>query len=608
MKSKAFFVAGTLACCIPLTAQAETLSPMVITAERVAKDPARVSSNTTVIDEAAIRRAQVRHVADLLRRQASLQIASSGGPGKATSLFMRGGNSGHVLVLVDGVRVGSATTGSFDWALMSPEDIERIEIVRGPQSSLYGADAMSGVVQIITRQGQQGTNFHMTGEAGGLGSASGSMQIGGMLAEHVSYAMSAGSRYTRGVSAAANGSEPDAFRQANYSGKLNFDVGRGQAELVMRRTMGHSGLDGGFPFGDVLTFKSSSSQSVFSGKIDYPLSGFLDTSLQLSQSRDDANTVDTVTATNNSDLHTRMTQFSWQNRLESETVSVLAGLDHHEDAVLNRLAPIDRVIRQTGAYLSSAWMMDRIDVNAALRYDRNSASNNKATYKTGLVVRPLPNLKLTANYGTAFKAPSVNDLYWPASGNANLKPESSKAADVGASYAWKAAGLSGDIGINWFHQSFQDLIAWAPITPGSFTWIPKNISQATSKGYEFSVSLRGEMYYVQAAWNWLSAMDLSTGKQLPRRARESGNILLGLHAGQLHIEGNISVVGPRFSNTTNTQSLGGYHKTDISLRYALNKHWTLTGRVDNLENKHYTEITNYGVPGRVWFAGSEVNY
>ncbi|MDQ7005162.1 MAG: TonB-dependent receptor plug domain-containing protein [Ghiorsea sp.] len=138
-----------------VSAHADELSPLVVTAGRIAENPANVSADTTVITRDDIEASQATTVADILRTQAGIDVASNGGLGKSTSVFLRGGNSGHTLVLIDGVRVGSVTLGSFDWANLSTADIERIEIVRGAQSSLYGADAMAGVIQIFTRKGKK---------------------------------------------------------------------------------------------------------------------------------------------------------------------------------------------------------------------------------------------------------------------------------------------------------------------------------------------------------------------------------------------------------------------------------------------------------------------
>lgn len=594
-------MAATLAAS-PLQA-AEELPAVVVTAGRVAEDPARISAAVTVIDEEEIEKAQVTTVSELLRRQAGISIVSNGGPGKTTSLFMRGGNNGHTLVLVDGVRVGSVTTGAFDWSLMSPEDIERIEIVRGPQSSLYGADAMSGVIQIITKRGKGKTTVKLRGEAGGMSSSSGHLQLSGATETGVSYALNAAGQRTDGVSVAANGTETDPFRQLQFSGRIESPLGNGTLELTARHSRSRNGLDGGWVLADILNWNSDSMQSVYSIKASYPLLENWESSLQLSRSQDDVRGVDPGNANNNSDIHTRITQLNWQNIVEIADVSLLFGFDHHTDKATNPLAPINKRLYQNAGFASVAWHGELIDLNASGRYDRNSAFANRATWHVGGALRPVAGLKLAANYGTAFKAPSINDLYWPAAGNPNLKPESSKGWDAAISYERDSDTLAYALSATWFDQRYKDLIAWAPIAPGSWTWIPSNVNTATTRGLELSTRIDYAGVYVAASWNYLRAKDSSNGTWLARRPKESANLLAGFDLGPLNVEGNLSIVGPRFSSPNNARYMKGYRKSDLRARYRINEMLELTTRLDNVENKSYEEASGYGVPGRVWYAG-----
>jgi len=601
------------AAALPTYAAEDGLAPLVVTAGRVSEDPARVSSDTTVISREEIVQSQKTSVADLLRMQTAIDVASTGGPGKATSVFLRGGSSGQTLVLIDGVRVGSATLGSFDWANLSTADIERIEIVRGAQSSLYGADAMSGVIQIFTRKGTKGTQVRVHTELGSYGTSSGSMSVTGKTESDISYALTADGLRTDSVSVAVNGKETDPYRQQTLSGRITLPVGEGELEVIARNVDGQTSLDGfvfdpatfTFNLADILNYTSNTKQTVGSVKLSYPVTDMLETSLQLSRSSDEVIGRDPAGGFNNSDFKTQIDQLTWQNHMDMDALSLLAGIDMYRNKGYSSSANLDKAITQTAGFASLAWSVDMLGVNASVRYDKNSVSQNKTTYKVGAALHPLAGLKVTANYGTGFKAPSLNDLYFPASafssGNANLKPESSKGWDVGLAYQVGDDDLKAGLSATWFEQTYKDLIVWQ--ASPTFFYSPVNIGQARTRGLELSGNIAYGATYMQVNWTYLDAKDLLTGDLLARRAKESGNLALGITWAGLHAEVAESVVGPRFSSAGNAKPMQGYHKTDLRLNYAIDKQWKLTARVDNLENKKYEEVSGYGVLGRAWYAG-----
>ena len=591
---------------------AENLPGLVVTADRLAQDQASVSADVTVISQQDIEQSQATNVADLLRSQVGLDVAASGGPGKSTSVFMRGASSGQTLVLIDGVRVGSATVGAFDWGNLSTAGIERIEIVRGAQSSLYGADAMGGVIQLFTRQGTKGTQVHVHGELGSLSSSKEGMDISGMSESGVSYAMSAEGLRTQGVSAAANGTEKDGFRSTTLSGRIGIPVGQGKLELIARNVDAKTGLDGGFPFGEVLNFTSNTKQTVASGKFTYPINDMLETSLQLSRSSDEVIGRDPAGGFNNSDFTTRIDQLTWQNHVDLNALSFLFGIDMHQDSGLSGSAKLDKSITQTAGFASAAWSADMADINGSVRYDRNSVSQNKTTYKFGGALRPIEGLKLTANYGTGFKAPSINDLYFPNDGfgtvgNPNLKPETSKGWDAGIAYEFTDDALKVGLSTVVFNQTFNDLIVWV-FDPVTFGFSPLNLNKARSKGVELAGHLTYGPAFLRANWTFLDAKDSLTGDLLPRRAKDAGNVSLGVDVAGLHAESSIHIVGPRFSTTKNGKPMAGYHTTALRTSYAFNDAWSVNARVENLENKKYEEVSGFGVLGRVWYAGMGANF
>jgi len=579
----------------------EDLSPLVVTAGRIAEDPARVSSDTTVITRKEIVQSQTTLVADLLRSQAGIDVSSSGGAGKTTSVFLRGANSGQTLVLIDGVRVGSATLGSFDWANLSTADIERIEIVRGAQSSLYGADAMGGVIQIFTRKGTKGTKVRLSGEAGSYGTSSGSMSITGKTEADVSYALTANGLRTDSVSAAAKGKEIDPYRQTTLSGRIGLPVGDGELELITRNVDGKTSLDGFGP-ADVLNFTSNTKQTVNSVKLSYPMTDMFDTSLQLSRSTDEVIGRDPAGGSNNSDFKTQTDQLTWQNHMDMDAISLLAGVDMYRSKGYSGSAKLNNTIIQTAGFASLAWSVNMADINAAIRYDKNSVSKNKTTYKFGGALHPLDGLKVTANYGTGFKAPSINQLYFPGFGNKNLKPEESKGWDVGMHYQVDVNDVNADFGVVWFDQSYTNLIV-SQTSATVFLSSPVNLAKARTKGVELSASLAYKDIYIHGNWTYLNAKDSTTGNLLPRRAKESGSATVGATLSGLNAEVAWYVVGPRFSSSFNKKPMAGYQKGDVRVNYVVNKTWKLIARVENVGDTSYEEVSGYGVLGRAWYAG-----
>jgi len=595
-----------------VSAQADDLSPLVVTAGRIAENPANVSADTTVISREDIKTSQATTVADILRTQAGIDVASNGGLGKSTSVFLRGGNSGHTLVLIDGVRVGSVTLGSFDWANLSTADIERIEIVRGAQSSLYGADAMAGVIQIFTHSGKKGVQTQVFAEAGTYGTKSGGVSVQGGSDNGVTYAFSADTLSSDSFSAAAVGTEADPYKRTTLSGRVGFQAGDADIALSVRNVTGTTDLDGGFPFSDVLNYTQDTTQNVSSVKVAYPFSDTFESTLQISRSTDEAISTDPVTSWNNGDFKTTVDQITWQNHLDLNTASILLGLDIHKDNGKSTSAGFDETMTQQALFASFANNFENIDVNASIRYDKNSVSSNQTTYKLGSVFHATDNFSVSGNYGTGFKAPSINDLYFPdnfgSHGNANLKPETSKGWDVGLNYQRQTEDMSVEVGLTYFNQNYQDLIAWVETPPGAFSYIPTNINAATTKGTELTASVRHRIGFMRINWTNLDATDDTTGLWLARRAQDSGSITLGTDVAGLHAEVQYQVVGKRFSDGANTQTLDAYNKTDLRMSYTINDAWKAKFRVENLQDRVYEEVSGYAVAGRSTYAGVNATF
>ncbi len=425
--------------------QSSTLAPVVVTATREPIALDRVVSDVVVIDAQRIRDSSADSIEDLLRREAGMQLSRNGGPGQNASVLLRGNGANNTLVLIDGVRVGSATLGQTALEGISLAQVERIEVLRGPGSSLFGADAVGGVIQIITRRGEGPPRLSGHAAVGELKSREGSVVASGGL-QGVDYAASLSRESSDGVSAVAPGDrfglhnpDRDGFERTTGSLRLGLTPLQGhRVGLNVLRARLRSQFDSA-EFNPP-TFAPDPSPD-FRNKLDTRLTA-LDyrgtmtkqwtTSVQLAQNDDEL----TSGATSPDRFDTRRRQLTWQNALRS-------GDDHESVIAIERLTEdasstsftADRERRNTAVVLGHAARFGRQLLQADVRHDRSSVWGGVTTGKAAWGWEMQPGLQLRAAAGTAFRAPSFNELYFPGFGVETLQPERSrsvKSASTGA--------------------------------------------------------------------------------------------------------------------------------------------------------------------------------
>jgi len=608
-KAKIALLTGSLV--FPMFAQTShaastaTLDEIVVTAGRVAQNPADVSADVTVITRDDIENSQATTAADILRTQTAFNVASTGGVGGQTSVFIRGGNSGHTLVLIDGVRVGSATAGSFDWGNLSTTDIERIEIVRGPQSSLYGADAMGGVIQIFTRKGQLGTQANVSAEAGSYNTKLLGGGVRGGYDSGFTYAINAEQLKTDGFSTAATGTEADGSKRTSLSGNFGFEIGNFTADINLRSVDSTTALDNynsSYVFADLLNYESAYKQKVSSIKLTNRVSERYESSIQYSRSTDKSVVSGSTTASSNYDSKTTVDQLTFLNHYSLDNTMLLLGYDYHKDAAVAS-AGYDENVVQKALFVSMNSHAEHSDWNVSVRKDNNSKSDNATTYKVGTTLHTSQSLSFSANLGTGFKAPTVNDLYYPGYSNSALLPEKSKSWDVGVHLETNTDNRQTSLALIWFNQKYKNLIAY-----DATTFSPGNVLDASSKGYEINLDYKAGWGFVAGNWTKLKATDNATGLWLARRAQRTASITLGTDMAGIHAEIQTLFMGKRFDNASNTTSLDAYKKTDVRLAYAINNDWKLKLRVENLTDAKYEEVSGYGVAGISYYAGVNATF
>ncbi len=580
------------------SAFAAELDPIIVTATRTAKTADETLSSVTVITRKEIERQQSQSVQDLLRGVPGVGIANNGGPGKATSVFLRGTESDHVLVLIDGVKVGSATLGTTAFQDIPVEQIERIEIVRGPRSSLYGSEAIGGVIQIFTRKGGGALKpfFNIGGGSYQTYSASAGVSGGG---ERGWFSVSASGIDTEGFNA-CNGkpspdgagcftTEPDKDGYRNLSGSLRagyrFDNGL-EMDVHALRANGKSEFDGGF------VNESESVQQVLGGTLRYSPLSVWHMTLTAGRSRDESDNF--KDGTFKSRFDTERDTLSFQNDITIAADHLLTvGVDYHDDRVDGTTAYAVTSRDNTGLFTQYQAWFGAHDVQLSLRRDDNEQFGNRNTGGAAWGYALGKGLRLIASYGTAFKAPTFNELYFPGFGNPKLRPEESRSVEFGlrGEPAW------GRWSLNAYETRVDDLIAY-----DASLLAPNNIDQARIRGLEAVLSTRLGNWDLNANLTLLDPENRSGGANdgnvLPRRARRSLRLDADRDFGHYRLGATLLAAGKRYDDLANTRELGGYATIDLRAEYALTGDWRVQARVENLLDKDYETAAYYNQPGR----------
>jgi vitamin B12 transporter len=592
------------ACLVALpVAAADGNTPIIVTATRVAQTADETLASVTVITREDIERSQAGSITEVLRGRTGIDIATQGGAGQLSSVFMRGTNPGHVALLVDGIRMGSVTAGRVSWEFIPLQQVERIEIVRGPNSALYGSEAIGGVIQIFTRRGK------------------GPLQWG---------AMAGGGRYnTREAALDFSGSDNNNW----YSGQLSrletdgFDArdpamvftefvnepdhdGHDNTSLSLRA--GHR-----FPGGSELEFHGLHAE----GNVEYdntdqqpdeddfvqqalgvslrtPLTEFLNLTATAGRSLDERNSFRSGVQDSKYHFDSERRSFSLQGDYSSSDADIFTlGLDYHDDRVDSTTA-YNETSRYTQAVFAqyrgergSHSLLARIRPLDDEQFGSHTTGNLAWGYQLDATTR------LVASWGTAYKAPTFNDLYFPEfmgfqTSNPDLDPEESETLELGAE--GHTGGIDWDLRI--FRTRIDNLIVF-----DLATFLPANVNEATIEGLEASLS--GDLYgwTTRTSATFLNPRDDSTGNILPRRAKRSFRLDIDRLFGKAGFGGSFIVQSSRFDDQGNTVSLGGYGLLDLRASWKLGRNWQLQGRVENAFDKHYRTVDTYNTAGRSLF-------
>jgi vitamin B12 transporter len=655
------FASAAFAQTAPPPAPADPLL-VTVTANRTPTAIQRTGSSITVIRREEIERSNPASIIDVLRGQPGVFLTESGGPGATSDIRLRGANPNQTLVLIDGVRVNdpAQASGEFDGALIAPALIERIEILRGPQSALYGSDAIGGVVNIITRRGVGKPVWTLGIEDGGYGTINTSLSGSGRIGAW-SFAVSGIAQKSEGFSryghridrlAGANniagvrfgGFEPDGFARFGGYGRLGYDPGTGfRAEFALLHVHTRSDQDAGSGLAvpSAATFpdtpnigRRTLSQGSARFELD-ALDGALTHMVLLSATRTDRG-FDSValgrvggafreTRRETTDFTGDRLAAEYQATLRLQRFgTIIAGARfEREEAESFRAdilpAPRERV-RTLGASQDTSstfalWQVplgERLQLSFGGRYDKTTAMEGFATWRATAAYRIREtDTTLRASAGTGAKAPTLFQRFSPI-GTPELSAERSIGVDAGIDQGL----LDGSIRLSFtvFANRIRNLIAFTG-TPAcnaqTGTRCYENVDRASTSGVEASarVEVLPGVIAATASYTYLHAKDRATGLTLQRRPQHAGRIGLALTpTPDWTIEPTVSFSSERFSQSGERQRLAPYARLDVFAAYRINDNLRLHARVENLTNARYQDVYNFGTAGRTFFAGVTVTW
>jgi vitamin B12 transporter len=586
------------------TARAEsTLEPILITAGRVAETASESLASVSVIDRATIERTQATSVPDALRGLPGVALRSNGGLGHNTNLYLRGTNPDHVLLLLDGLKLGSATSGFLPWGSLPIQQLDRVEMVRGPRSSLYGSDAIGGVVQLFT-SGRELGPLAPNGSAtlGTYGTVEGQVGVAGEVpGTDGAVWLNAGAGYRRSdgfdvcVDVSACGvDEPDDDGYRNRT--LRFAAGWEASEhleldVTFLQSTGELEYDGSPFFGN----RRDTEIAVFGGGAVLRPNDVWTSRLRGGRSRDD-NTIFFDGAQTNL-LNTRRDQLSWLNDLQlTPSQKVTLGVDALRDTLEASTDFAETRRDNIGVFGQYRGEFAGHGLHAGLRYDDNEQFGGKTTGNLAWGHRLSNGLRATASFGTAFKAPSFNDLYFPGFGDPDLEPETSQSVEVGLAgdHSW------GDWSLNIYQTDIDDLIAF-----DAATFSPQNIDQARIRGLEFSAGAEWAAWDMGVQLTLMDPRNRSPGpdrdKLLQRRPEQTFRLDADRAFDRVSVGGTLFAAGRRFDDDANEVRLDGFMLVDLRGEYRLSRTWRLQGRVENLLDEDYQTAAGFAQPGRSFF-------
>lgn len=582
---------------LPLVASAQStpalgLEAIVVTASRAPQPLSTVLADVSVLERVDIERSGAFAVADLLGRLPGIEFARNGGPGATTSVFVRGSETRHTAVYIDGVRVDSQSTGGAAWEQIPLEQIERIEVLRGPAAAVYGSDAVAGVVQLFTRRGQGAARPSASLTVGSFNTRQAQVGASGSSGAF-DYSVSATHGRSDGFNArtvpTAN-PDDDGWRRSSGQARVGWQIDavhRLDASLLASNL--RSQYDSS-PTADDLSLHQLRSGSLgWQGR----WSGAATTRLQLGQT---SSTYESRPSYYRSETTLRDATLQHEQRLGVHVLS--ATLERREDRLLNPetafAATLEGERHQDAIGFGWRADLDAHSLQAHLRHDRDSEFGGKDTGSLAWGWRFAPQWRVSAAAATSFRVPTLFHRF-SQYGNPALVPESGRNVELGLRWAANGSELS----LSAWRNKVRDLIAFGPPGPCINTFgCYVNIGRARLQGATLAGRTQVGAVSLHGSLDWHDPKNLDTGRQLQRRARRLASFGADTEVAGWTLGAEAQAASARFENPANTQRLGGYALFNLFASKALMAGLVLEARIDNIGDKTYELARNYATAGR----------
>ena len=570
------------------TSGAPQLKETVVSATRTPTRADELVSDVVVIDRAEIEKSAGRTLPEILARVPGVQFSSNGGLGKNSSINIRGTEARHSILLIDGVRYGSATTGTPAWDNIPVDMIERIEILKGPASALYGSEGVGGVVQIFLRKGAKGFHPYASASVGSEKYRQVAAGLTGGSAE-VSYALGVQKTREAGFSATNPrigknfNPDRDGFDQDALNASVAYQINTAwKVDAGVLRADSVSHTDDG-PGRD--TRYAGRAQTLRAG-VEGRLLPSWKTQLRLGQSLDSSRAIEAAPALFPSLFKTTQNQWTWQNDVDTPVGVALLGFEQLRQKVdsTTRYDVNERTVSSWFTGLNGSEGRHSWQLN--MRHDSNSQFGSSNTGFAGYGFALTPVWRVNASHGTSFVAPSFNQLYFPGFSNTALQPERGRNTDLGVT--WSDAGHT--VKLVHFDNRIRGFI--------TSTTSPVNVPRARIDGWTLAYDGSFGALALRAAVDSLDPRNEITGKRLPRRSASQVTLGADYGVGAWTLGGSVLRAGGRFDDTANLKPVGGYTTVDLYADYALNQEWKLQTRLNNLTDRQYETILGYNQPGR----------